>query len=112
VVLLQVEEHHPPPVIEALFRGALVRKGDIAVHFAAMLMFLHGRAAEAFDWDQRPFYLTFHTEDPAERAAAFRELCARVGVESSAHNPELPIARNQGSLLVAKYATPRRTDVR
>jgi len=79
-VLDQVEEFHPPPVVDALFRGALRREGEVAVHFAAMLMFVHGRATEAFDWDQRPFYLTFHTEDRAEREAAFRELCRRVGV--------------------------------
>lgn len=80
-VLDQVEEFHPPAVMDALFRGALRREGEVAVHFAAMLMFLHGKAAEAFDWDQRPFYLTFHTEDRTEREAAFRELCGRVGVE-------------------------------
>jgi hypothetical protein len=81
-VLDQVEEFHPPAVIDALFRGALAREGEVAVHFAAMLMFVHGQAKQAFDWDQRPFYLTFHTEDRAERVAAFRELCGRVGVES------------------------------
>ena len=76
----QVEDWHPAPVLNALFRGARHREGEVAVHFAAMLMFLHGRAAEAFDWEHRPFFLRFHTEDQAERAAVFNELCARVGV--------------------------------
>lgn len=80
-VLDQVEEFHPPAVIDALFRGVLAREGEIAVHFAAMLMFLHGTATEPFDWDHRPFYLTFHTEDRAEREAAFRELCHQLAVD-------------------------------
>lgn len=79
-ILDQVETFHPPPVVAALFRGALARDGETAVHLAAMLMFVHGQAKEVFDWDHRPFYLTFHTEDRAEREAAFRELCARVGI--------------------------------
>ncbi len=82
-VLAQVEEFHPPPVIEALLRGVLTRKGEVAVHFAAMLMFLHGKAREPFDWNLRPFFLTFHTEDAAERAAAFEELRARIGADLS-----------------------------
>ncbi len=86
-VLEQVETFHPPPVVDALFRAALVREGEIAVHCAAMLLFLHGQAKEAFDWDHRPFCLTFHTADRAEREAAFRELCARVGVEPGRYLP-------------------------
>lgn len=81
----QVAEFHPPEVIDALFRGALGRTGDVAVHFAAMLTFLHGKAAEPFDWNQRPFFLRFHTEDRAEREAAFRELCARIGADPAKH---------------------------
>jgi len=78
--LLQVEEFHPPEVIEALFCGALSRKGDTAVHFAAMLMFLHGQAKTSFDWELRPFFLRFNTENRVERKAVFRELCAKVDV--------------------------------
>jgi hypothetical protein len=80
--LNQAEECHPPPVLEALLHGAVRRDGEVAVHFAAMLMFLHGRAETAFDMDQRPFFLTFHTQDPTARAAAFRELCRKIGVEA------------------------------
>lgn len=74
---------HPPPVIEALLRGCLARDGGIAVHFAAMLLFLHGGAAEPFDWAHRPFFLRFNTEDRAERRAVFRELCARCGIDAA-----------------------------
>lgn len=77
----QVATHHPPEVVAALFRGALHRAGEVAVHFAAMLMFVHGRAKEPFDSDHRPFLLTFHTEDRAARQAAFRELCRRLEVD-------------------------------
>jgi hypothetical protein len=78
----EVEEFHPPGVIEALFRGALHRDGEAAVHFAALLLFLHGRASEPFDWEHRPFFLRFNTTDHGERRAAFVELCERVGVDS------------------------------
>jgi hypothetical protein len=78
----EVEEFHPPAVIDALLRGALHREGDVAVHFAAMLYFLHGKSREAFDWDHRPFFLRFNTPDTDERQAAFRELCETIGVDS------------------------------
>jgi hypothetical protein len=79
----EVEEFHPPAVIEQLFRGALNRDGEAAVHFAALLLFLHGKAKEPFDWDHRPFFLRFNTDDRAERRAVFRGLCERVGVDPS-----------------------------
>ena len=85
--LAHAETWHPAPVIDALFRGASHREGEIAVHFAAMLMYLHGKADEAFDWAHRPFFLRFHTEDPAEREAAFRELCERVGQDPRRGDP-------------------------
>jgi diadenosine tetraphosphatase ApaH/serine/threonine PP2A family protein phosphatase len=81
----QIEDFHPPEVVEALFRGALQREGEVSVHFAAMLMFVHGKAKEPFDWEQRPFFLRFHTENRAERAAAFQELCEKIGVDASAY---------------------------
>jgi len=80
--LLQVESFHPPQVIDALFRGVLT-KSEKAVHFAAMLMFLHGKAASSFDWDQRPFFLKFKTDCFEERPARFRELCEKVGVDAA-----------------------------
>jgi hypothetical protein len=77
----QVEEYHPPVIVDALLRGAIGREGGVACHFSAMLMFVHGRAASAFDWDQRPFFLRFNTEDRHERVTAFRELCAKIEVD-------------------------------
>jgi len=77
----EAAEFHPPGVVKALLSGALHRDGEAAVHFAALLSFIHGKAPEPFDWNQRPFFLRFHTADRGERAAAFRELCAVIGVD-------------------------------
>jgi hypothetical protein len=79
--LAAAEEHHPKPVIDALLCGALRRSKEGPVHFAALLFYLHGLADEAFDWNHRPFYLRFASEDPAERRLCFRELCAKLGVD-------------------------------
>jgi len=77
--MLLAETFHPPAVIEALWRGAKNREGEVAMHFAALLMYLYGQASEAFDWELRPFFLTLNTKDPAGRAVAYRELCERLG---------------------------------
>jgi hypothetical protein len=82
----EAESFHPPAVIDALFRGALRREGEVAVHYAAMLLYLHGQAAEPFDWDHRPFFLRFHSTG-AEWQAAFRELCDRCGIDASRYLP-------------------------
>lgn len=81
----EVAEFHPQEIVAALFRGALEREGDVAVHFAAMLMYIHGKAEEPFDMRMRPFFLQFNTAMRADREAAFRELCARIGVNPEGH---------------------------
>ena len=77
----QAEEHHPPAVIDALLRGTIERDGDVAVHFAALVLYLHGKADSSFDMAQRPVFLTFKTPDRDERMRAFRELCRKVGLD-------------------------------
>ncbi len=77
----QIEQFHPPAVIDALLRCALVREGEVSVHFAAMLFFIFGKSSSSFDWDHRPFFLRFHTENKAERIAVFKELCQIIGVD-------------------------------
>lgn len=77
--LAEVEQFHPPEIIEALWEGVEKRDGETAVHYAAMLMFLHGKAKSAFDWELRPFFLRFNTSNPTARAAACRELRSRIG---------------------------------
>ncbi|MEO7995831.1 MAG: hypothetical protein ABI852_00215, partial [Gemmatimonadaceae bacterium] len=74
-VLEQVESFHPPVIVNALFRGLFVRPGDIATHFAAMLAFVHGKGDSSFDWELRPLFLKFNSDDGAERERAFLELC-------------------------------------
>jgi hypothetical protein len=82
-VLDEVERYHPEEVKEALIRGLLNRKGDVAVLFAAMLFYLFGKAKRPFDMKQRPFFLRFCTEDRKERAELFREICQKLKI-----NPE------------------------
>lgn len=68
---------HPPEVIDALFRAVLIRHNVVLL--VAMLMFLCGLAKSDFDYDLRPFYFRFQSED---RAAPFRELCEKAGVDA------------------------------
>ena len=79
--LEQVERFHPPPVVDALWRGVDTRQGDVAVHYAAMLAFIHGKADSAFDWSMRPLFLKFNTTSSAERRAAIAELRSRLDVK-------------------------------
>ena len=76
-------ECHPQPVIDALLRGTLRRSGEAAVNFAGLLMFLHGKAGSAFDWDQRPFFARFNTDNRQQRRTVFLELCSKIGVDPS-----------------------------
>jgi hypothetical protein len=70
-----------PALIDALFRAALRDEGEAAVHAAARLAFIHGKAKEEFDWALRPLFLRFNTPDRSERETAFRDLCALCEVD-------------------------------
>ena len=87
----EAEEHHPPAVIDALLRGTIERDGDVAVHFAALVMFLHGKADSSFDVTQRPFFLTFNTPDDDERTRAFHELCRKAGLDPEPYMRRLTV---------------------
>ncbi|MBX3745736.1 MAG: hypothetical protein KF833_10550 [Verrucomicrobiae bacterium] len=76
--LMEVRTFHPPPVIEALWRGLETRAPGIAVHFAALLCYLHGQASSPFDMSQRPYFLSFHTDRPEDRLPKIRELRDRL----------------------------------
>ncbi len=84
----QAATFHPPEVIAALFHGVLHRDGSIAVHFAALLLLIHGKANAPFDQTQLSFFLQFKTQDRAEREVAVRELCRRIGAD-----PEVWLAK-------------------
>jgi hypothetical protein len=74
-------ELRTPAIIDALFMAALRDEGEAAVHAAARLAFIHRKAREEFDWELRPLFLKFNTQDRSERKAAFRELCKLVGAD-------------------------------
>ena len=74
-------ELRTPPLVAALFRACLRDEGEAAVHAAARLAFIHGKASDEFDWDLRPLFLRFNTKVRAEREAAFRDLCTLCGVD-------------------------------
>ena len=86
----EIAEFHPPVVMEALFRGLVRREGEVACHLAAMLAFLHGKAESIFDWELRPLFLTFNTEDRAERAAACNALCTLIDIDPA--SLDVPLA--------------------
>jgi hypothetical protein len=69
-----VEDIHPKEVEDALIDGLLSRGGDVAYHFASMLLFLHGRIESPYDVRMRPFLLRFNTDDEVDRRAAFEAL--------------------------------------
>lgn len=75
--LAEIEHCHPPQVIDALWQALQRPEAEVTVHCAAMLAWLHDLAAEPFDWQQRPFFLRFGSDDPQERLAARAELRQR-----------------------------------
>ncbi|HEX8234839.1 MAG TPA: hypothetical protein VF600_02695 [Abditibacteriaceae bacterium] len=79
--LALAEEHPTERVKQTLFWCALHGNDDVRVHAAALLFYLYGIAESNFDWDFRPFFLRFNTQDLEERRAAFLELCRRVNVD-------------------------------
>lgn len=80
----QVERFHPPEIVDELFRGLFVRPGEIATNFAGMLALIYKKGDSAFDWNHRPLFLKFNSDDGAERRAAFSELCALLELDEAA----------------------------
>jgi hypothetical protein len=74
-----VEKYHPKEVVRELFHGLLKREGEVAVHFAAMLFFIYGKAETPFDWEKRAFFLKFNTI--SDRKIIFQELCNELNVD-------------------------------
>jgi hypothetical protein len=76
------EENPTPRIRKTLLDVALNGADDVGrVNCAALALYLGGKADEAFDWNHRPFFLRFGEEDRKVRVEAYRELCARLGVE-------------------------------
>jgi hypothetical protein len=74
------QSHPTPRVKRALLDCARLTGPTTRVNAAAMLMYLCGKADAPFDWNQRPFFLRFATEDNGELRAAWKELRERTGV--------------------------------
>lgn len=75
-------EHPTPSVLRALLTCSVHGNDDIRAHAAALVHFLYGGSASSFDMNFRPFYLRFASKNVAERQAAYRELCAKIGIEA------------------------------
>ncbi len=73
-------KHPTTRVKRAVLDCARLGNSTARVHAAAMLMYLCGKADEPFDWNQRPFFLRFATENNQELRAAWMELRERTGV--------------------------------
>jgi len=76
-----VADFHPQEVVSELLRGVKQREGDVAVLYAAMLFYIYGKSKEPFDWEERPFLLSFNTEDSADRHEAYLELCGILNIQ-------------------------------
>ena len=78
--LLLAEEHPTDLVKQALLRASEIRS-ETAMHCAALLCFLCGKAKEPFDWDLRPLFLRLVPgNNDADRRAACAEIRALVGM--------------------------------
>ena len=108
----QAAMFHPPAVEAALWRGVREREGAVAVHFAALLCFIHGKANEPFDNDQRPWFLRFHTENRAERAAMVAELEQKLGLDTSTPEARLSCFLDRFSPGIAGLAREIRAAMR
>jgi hypothetical protein len=86
LTLEQIEGQYTPELQTAMLTRIARDPGVAAVHFAGLLLYLHGQAESPFDWDQRPFLLRFNPGDLADRKAALVELCRRIGVRHEAYD--------------------------
>ena len=80
--ILGLAERHPTDAVRRTLLWCVKNRRPGSVHYAALLYYMAGLAAEAFDWDHRPFFLCFADDSPAVDAkAAFGELCEKLGVD-------------------------------
>ena len=78
---LDLAKSHPTPRVKrALLDCARLGDSTTRVNAAALLMYLCGKSEEPFDWNHRPFFLRFQTDDNQELRAAWMELRERTGV--------------------------------
>jgi hypothetical protein len=92
LTLDEIETNHPAKVIDAMLKRIARDPGVAAVHFAALLLYLHKHAFEPFDWDQRPFLLRFNPGDETDRRDAFAELCSKIQQNPDDYDAHWPVA--------------------
>ena len=74
--------HPTPATTDALFHAALARSGENAASAAAALLNIFKVTDDPLAWSERPLILRFvDAGGGAPREAAFRELCAKCGVD-------------------------------
>jgi hypothetical protein len=75
--VLDMAREHPTEKVKACVLEAAVKNpaSEARVNIAGLALHLYGKTDDPFDWDYRPLFLRFGAEDPAERRAAFEELC-------------------------------------
>jgi len=79
---IDLAEQHPSPRLqEALLDLALNGSKEQRIHCAALALYHGGKAAAAFDWNHRPFFLRFGDDDRQVQIEAYKELCLRLGVQ-------------------------------
>ena len=83
ITLNIVAEYHPEEVIRELFHGLIYREGGVAVHFAALLFYIYGKAETIFNEEHRDFFLKFNTSILSDRKLVFKELCGKIDVDYS-----------------------------
>lgn len=71
----QIPDFHPREVMDELHLAVLKREGEVAMHGAALLLFLHGKASSIFASAHRTFLTRFGSKNADERMSAYRELC-------------------------------------
>jgi hypothetical protein len=78
---LDIAQQCPTPrVKKALLDCARLGSPEVRVNAAAMLLYVCGQAKEPFDWEQRPFFLQFRTENSRELRVCWEELRKRAGI--------------------------------
>jgi len=72
-------EHNTERVRQAVLNCALEgAEPEARVNAAALALFLAGLTDDPFDWDHRPFFLRFGSDDPKEVAAAHADLLGQI----------------------------------
>ncbi|HEX8339280.1 MAG TPA: hypothetical protein VF624_00075 [Tepidisphaeraceae bacterium] len=78
---LRLAEAFPTPAVKQALLYASNFRNETAMHCAALLCYLCGKAKEPFDWSMRPFFLKFHADSNSlTRGEAMAELQAMTGL--------------------------------